>query len=75
MRKKPSEFVDEDMLDFICLLNLDTNANAVDARLDENLLVVIASYSQRIKQSFRGRGGFYLGNIMPLCSLRREVGE
>ena len=42
LRQEPCEFVDQDVLDFICLLDLDADTYAVHTRLDEDFLILIA---------------------------------
>jgi hypothetical protein len=43
--QESSELVNENMLNLIRLLNLDADADAVDARFDEYFLIVVACYS------------------------------
>jgi hypothetical protein len=45
--------MDKDILDLVCLLDLDADADAVDARLNEDLLVLISGDGQRIQKDFR----------------------
>lgn len=46
--QEPSELVHEDVLDLIGLLDLDADADAVDARFDEDLLIVVSRHGQRV---------------------------
>lgn len=72
--QEASELVDQDMLNLVCLLDSDADADAVDAGLDEDALVLIAGDGQRVEKNF-GRGlGFDLGDIVTFRRLRGEVG-
>lgn len=72
--QEASELVDQDMLNLVCLLDSDADADAVDAGLDEDALVLIAGDGQRVEKNF-GRGlGFDLGDIVTFRRLRSEVG-
>lgn len=73
--QEPSKLVDQDMLDFVRLLDLDAYPHAVDARLDEHPLVLVASNGQRREEDFRGCPGLDLRDIVTLSALRGEVGE
>lgn len=57
------------IFDFVCLLDLDADADAVDTRLDENLFIFISRHCERIQQDFWRAGSFYLGYIVPFCCL------
>lgn len=57
--------MDQDILYFVCLLDLDANSYTVNARLDQDFLVLIAGDGERIKEDFRGAGSFNLGNVVP----------
>jgi hypothetical protein len=61
------------MLDLVRLLDLDTDADRVDARLDQDALVLIARYRQRAQHYLGRRLGFDFGNIMPFGGLRGKV--
>ena len=58
--------MDQDILDFVRLLDLDANTHAVYAGLDKNLLVLVARNRQGVEEELRGGLGFYLGDIVPL---------
>lgn len=63
------------MFDLISLLDLDADAYAVDTRLDEHALVLIAGNGQGVQEDF-GRGlGLDLGDVMSLGGLGGEVGQ
>lgn len=63
------------MFNFICLLYPDAHTNTVDTWLDKDLLILVSGDVQRIKQELGGASGFDLGDIVPLGSLRSEVGD
>lgn len=75
LSKKSCELVDEDVLDFIRLLDLYADSHAVDAGLNEDTLVLVARNSQRIEQDFRRASSFYFRNIVPFRCLRRKIGQ
>ena len=65
----------QDPLNLVRLLDLDADADRVDARLDQDPLVLVACDRQG-RQENLGRGlGFDLGDIVSLGGLRRKVGE
>ena len=47
LRQKTSELMDEDVLNLVRLLDLDAYPNAVDTRLNEDLLVLVSCDGQR----------------------------
>ena len=53
MGQEASELVDQDVLDLICLLYPNADADTVDAGLDEDTLVLIARDGQRVQEDFR----------------------
>lgn len=57
------------MLDLIGLLDLDADPYAVDARLDEDPLVLVAGDRDRHEEHFGGCPGLDFRDIVPLCSL------
>lgn len=63
------------MFNLIGLLDLDADADRVDAGLDQDTLVLVARDGQRREQNLGGRLGFDLGDIMSLCRLRRKIGQ
>ena len=69
------EFVDQDVLNLVCLLDLDVYPHAVDAGLDQDSLVFVTRYGEWVQDHFRRRGGFDLGDIVSFGGLRGEVGE
>ena len=64
----------KNMLNLIGLLDLDADADAVDRRLDQHLLVLITRYHQWVQQHFGRRLSLYLGYVMAFGGLRGEVG-
>jgi hypothetical protein len=57
--------VDQNVLDLVCLLDLDTDSDRVDARLDQDSLILIARNGQRSKEDLGGCSRFDFGDIMP----------
>lgn len=69
------KLVHKDMLNLVGLLDLDAYPHAVDRRLNVDLLVLIAGDGERVQDDLGGAGGFDLGHVVALRSLRGEVGE
>lgn len=69
LAQEAGELVHEDFLDLIGLLDPDADAHAVDARLDEDALIIVAGDDDVVEQHFRGGPGLYLGHIVTLCRL------
>jgi len=67
--------VDEDILDLVCLLDLDGDTDRVDGRLDEHPLMLVAGDGERVQQHLRGFAGFDLGNVVAFRCLRGKVAE
>ncbi len=65
----------QNLLNIIRLLNLDANPYTVDARLDQDPLILISCDNERIQQDFGGRLSFDFGDIVSFRGLRGEVGE
>jgi hypothetical protein len=63
------------MLNLVGLLDLDTNAYAVYAWLDEHALVLVAGDCQRCQEHLGRCTRLNLGDIVPLGRLGCEVGE
>ena len=63
------------MLDLVGLLDLDADAYAVDAGLNEHALVLVARNGQGCQEHLGRRSRFDLGDIVSLGGLRRKVGE
>lgn len=49
LRQKSCELVDQDVLNFVCLLNSYADANTIDARLDEDFLVLVSRYGEGVQ--------------------------
>lgn len=56
----------QNVLDLVRLLDPYTNSNTIYAWLDEDLLVLIARYRERIEKDFWRAGGFNFWDVMPL---------
>jgi hypothetical protein len=65
--------MNKDILYFIGLLYSDTDADTVDARFDENLLILISCNSEGVQEYFRGGCGFDFRDIVSFCGLGCEV--
>ncbi len=73
LHKKPCEFVTQDLFDFIGLLDFNAYSDGVDGGLDETVLVLRASYAQRIEQELLVPADLHLGLVVSLNVLRREI--
>lgn len=65
----------KDVLDLVCLFDLDADAYGVDGWLDKNTLVLVTRDSERSQQDFRARPGLDFGHIVTFGGLRCEVGQ
>jgi hypothetical protein len=63
------------MLDFICLLDFNADSHTVDARLNENSLVLISGDGKGVQQDFWRGLRFDFGDIVSFRGLRCEVRE
>lgn len=63
------------MFYFICLLNLYTNSNTIDAGLNEDTFIFISGNCQWVKQDLRWGLCFNFGDIVPFWDLRCEICE
>lgn len=73
--QESGKLVDEQVLNLIGLLDLDADADGVDARLDQDSLVLVTGNGQGREQHL-GRGlSFDLGDIVTLGGLGGKVGE
>jgi hypothetical protein len=73
LRQESRELVDQDMFNFVCLLDSDAHANTVHAGLNQNLFILIPRNCEGVEEEFRGALGFDFRNIMPFGGLRGEV--
>ena len=62
--EEAGKFVNQDVLNLVCLLYPDADTNAVDAWLDEDLLILIARNGERIQQHFWRALCFDFGNVV-----------
>jgi hypothetical protein len=69
LSQESGELVYQNMFDLVCLLYPNADPNAVNARLNENLLILITGDSERIEQDFWRTGCFYFWDIMPFRRL------
>jgi hypothetical protein len=63
------------MLDFVCLLDLNADSDTVDARLNQDSLIFVSRYSQRVQQDFRGCLRFNFWHVMTFRCLGCEIRE
>jgi hypothetical protein len=73
--QESGEFVDQDVFYLIGLLDLYADADAVDARFNEDSFVVVSRNGQGVQQGLGGCGGFDLRDVVSLSHLGGEVGE
>jgi len=71
--QKASKLVNQDVLYFVCLFDLDANADAVDTRLDKDTLILVASNCQGGQQNLRRGARFNLGDIVSFRCLGSKV--
>lgn len=69
------KLVDQNVLNLVGLLDLDADADRVDAGLDEDALVLVAGNRQRRQEHLGRRLGLDLGDIVPFSRLRGKVGQ
>lgn len=67
--------MDQDILDLVCLLDLDTYPYAVDAGFDKDSLVLVSRNDQRVQEDFGGGLSLNFGYIVSFRRLRSEVGQ
>jgi hypothetical protein len=75
LRQETSKLVDQDVLNLVCLLDLDAYPHAVDAGLNEHSLVLVSRNDQGVHEDFGGGLGLDLGHIVTFRRLRCEVGQ
>lgn len=73
--QEAGELVHQDVFDLVGLLDLDAYPYAVDGRLDQDTLVLVARNGQRSQKHFGRRASFDFGDIVPFGRLGCEVGE
>jgi hypothetical protein len=59
----------QNMLNLVCLLDLDADPNAVDAWLNKDSLILIPGNGQGIQENLRGCLRLDLWNIVPFRGL------
>jgi hypothetical protein len=64
LSEEAGELMDQDVLNFVCLLYSDADAHAVDTGLYEDLLILITGNGERVQQHFWGALCFDLGDIV-----------
>lgn len=69
------ELVDQNMFDLVGLLYPDADADTVDTRLNEDLLIFVAGDVQRVQQELGGAAGFDFGDIVSFRGLGGKVGD
>lgn len=73
--EEAGKLVDEDMLNLVCLLDLDAYAHAVDAGLDEHPLVLVSRDGERVQDDLGRARSLDFRDIVSLRGLRGKVGE
>lgn len=73
LRQEPRKLVHQDMLNLIRLLDLDADADRVDARLDEHSFILVPGHCQRVQQHLRRLPGLDLGHVMAFGRLGSKV--
>lgn len=73
--QESGKLVDQDVFDFVGLLDLDADAHTVDAGLDEDSLVLVSGNDQGVQQNLGGGLGFDLRDIVSFGGLGSEVGQ
>lgn len=73
--QEPGELVYQDVLDLVSLLDLEADAHAVDAGLDEDALVLVTRNRQGRQKDLWRRPGLDFGDIVSLGGLGCEVGQ
>lgn len=73
--QEPGELVYQDVLDLVGLLDLDADAHAVDAGLDEDALVLVSRNGQGRQEDLGRCPGLDFGDIVSLGGLGCEVGK
>ena len=72
--QKSRKLMHKDILNLVRLLDLDGNADTVHARFDQDALVLIAAYAERIEQELRRGPRFDLRHIVSFRGLAGEIG-
>lgn len=75
LRQESRKLVDQDVLNLVGLLDLDADADRVDAGLDQDALVLVARNGQGLQEDLGGRLGLNLGDIVSLGRLGGKVGQ
>lgn len=73
LHQKPRELVAQNLLNLISLLDLDAHAHTVDRRLNQHILVLVATHRQRHEHRLRRVLRLDLRDIVPLNDLRAEI--
>lgn len=73
--QETGKLVHEDGFDLIGLLDLDADADRVDAGLNQHPLVLVTRNDKGRQDDLGRRLGFDLGDVVPLGGLRGEVGQ
>lgn len=73
MGQESSEFVDQNVLNLIGLLDLDADTNTVYTWLYKDSLVLISRNRQWVQQNLWGSLGLNLWNIVSFGGLRCEI--
>ena len=70
---KAHKLMAQNLLNFVSLLNSNTDSKRIDRSLDENLLLLVSANNHRGQQQFLAAPHFHFWLVVPLHNLRREV--
>lgn len=73
--QEPCEFMDQNVLNLVCLLDSYADSHTIDAWLYENLLILVSRDCQRVEQDFWRAGSFYFWHIVSFRGLRGKIRE
>lgn len=73
LHQKPRELVAQNLLNLIGLLDLNANTHTVHGRLDQHVLVLVATHRQWHQHSLGRVSCLDLGDVVPLNDLRAKV--
>ncbi|USP81143.1 hypothetical protein yc1106_08417 [Curvularia clavata] len=73
--QEPCELVDQNVLNLVCLLDLDAYSYTVDTGLDVYTFILVSRHGKRVQDDLRRACSLNLGDIVTLRGLRGKVGE
>lgn len=75
LSQEPCELMDQNVLNLVCLLDLDAYSYTVDTWLDVYTLILVSRHGERIQDDLRRARSLNFGDIVTLRGLRGKVGE